>query len=328
MAVLAKKINITNSAGTTQKCNIYGTTGEAGSTYMYVTVDGVQGYVPLVSTSARNASSGRVLKSSTTYAIGLSAQPSYDYRVIARSTPRNYAGASNKLIVASSGTFTVPTGVYRMKVTCVGGGAGGWNYSNFNDDGNCSWSRELPSAFTKSNGTMYYAAQAGGKTTFGSVSAAGATYSVVTYKSISCSSCSRDGCTYYTDYYPTSITASTGSAAGSCSTDSSSSYDGPLGPNVTNISGTVLMNPGSGGNADAQNGTRSSGGSGVLASSFINVTPGQTISYSVGVWGNGWDNGTAVTGEGVKRHKNDSGTSAQAGWGGAILVEWGGTSIV
>ena len=325
MAKLAKQFYILNSSGVQQNCGIYGTTSEAGSNYMYVTVDGQSAYIPLVSTSSVYASSGRVLKSGTTYAIGRASQPSYNYRVIARSTPRNYAGSTSNLTVSSAGTFTVPADVYRLKVTCVGGGAGGWNKSWFNDDNNCG---SLPSGFTTSNNTVYYPNQAGGRTTFGSVSANGATYSVVTYTTHACESCSDSGencqnCSSYTGYRPTSITASTGSASGSCSTDSSSSYDGPLGPNVKNIRGTVLMNPGSGGNADSNNGTRSSGGSGYLTTSFMNVTPGQTISYSVGRWGYGWDNGTAVTGEGVKRHKNDSGTSAQAGWGGAILIEWG-----
>ena len=108
MAVLSSKFYMKNSAGTQQTATIYGTTGEAGTNYLQLMVNDVPAYVTLVETSNALATSGRVLKDSTTYAVATNSIPAYGYGYY-----------------TTSGTFTVPTGVVRLRVTCVGGGAGG-----------------------------------------------------------------------------------------------------------------------------------------------------------------------------------------------------------
>ena len=121
----------------------------------------------------------------------------------------------------------------------------------------------------------------------------------------------------------TSLAVSVGTTNGTASTSTSHGGTGGTKVNVTNINGTVLCTAGGGGDSDAQSGSHCSGASGKITSGYINVTPGQKISYAVGGFGYGWDNGTAVTSEGAYRHKNDSGTGAGSGYYGIILVEWG-----
>ena len=288
MATFTKKLYMKNSAGTQQTANIYSTTGEVGSNYMYVIVDGTQGYIGLVDTSNSSATSGRVLKNGTTYAIASATVPAY----------------SKQLITSGSGTFTVPTGATKLKVTCVGGGAGCFVYA-------CSHHCSYDGAFT---GSGTYSSGAGGASTFGSVTAYGATSTVVVVskKSCSCGSGRDDTCTSYAPSY-SSFSVSSGSINGvkytGCGYKS-----GTAGQSITAYDGTVYgpYGKGGGGAGDGNNDTvcAITGGSGYVTVSTINVTPGQALSYTVGGGGSGATDWYA-------------GYYCEAGTSGAILVEWG-----
>lgn len=112
MAELTKKLNIQKTGSSTVACKIYSTTTEAGDTYMSCTVDGVNGYIPLGTTSDTNATVGRIQKNSTTYAIKSQSKPPY--------TEQSYT-------TAGTHTFTVPAGITRLRVAVCGGGGGGCN---------------------------------------------------------------------------------------------------------------------------------------------------------------------------------------------------------
>ena len=107
MATLAKKLRIQLANGTQQVVNIYSTLDEAGSACMYAYVDGVQGYIPLVSVGATNSTNGRVYKNGTTYAIGTIGFSAYSYKLF-----------------TSNGSFTVPANIKRLRLSLVGGGGG------------------------------------------------------------------------------------------------------------------------------------------------------------------------------------------------------------
>ena len=110
MAELTKKLNIQKTGSSTVACKIYSTATEAGANYMRCTVDGVNGYIPLGTTSDTNATVGRVTKSGSTYAIKSQSKPPY--------TETSYT-------TAGTHTLTVPAGVTRMRVAVCGGGGGG-----------------------------------------------------------------------------------------------------------------------------------------------------------------------------------------------------------
>ena len=81
MAVLTKKLYIKNAAGTQVACNIYSTAAEAGTNYLTVKVDSsTTGYVKLGTTSDSYATSGRVKKGGTTYAICRQKASSFSYK--------------------------------------------------------------------------------------------------------------------------------------------------------------------------------------------------------------------------------------------------------
>ena len=343
MAVFSKKLYIKNSAGVQQTCNIYSTTSEAGSAHMYATVDGTQGYIPLVSTSSSYASSGRVLKSGTTYAIGKAGVPAYDYRVMSPETPWYYIdnytswadyynGDSSKLIIASSGTFTVPSGVYKLRVTCVGGGAGSMNDYVATDAIKGTESNTTKWTFNHVSRLRYAPATSGGATAFGSVSANGASCALITYNITpsTCTECTggteNETCRDYTCYTFVSVIPATGSINGQYGVDGQ--YDGfyataPI--SVTNVYGTLLCYAGGGAFVDGQRENIYGGATAYSTVTTLNVTPGQAISWYVGNRGVGWDDDTLV--EKGYRHKNDSGDGAGSGTNGCILVEWGGSIV-
>lgn len=90
---------------------IYDNTGEAGSAYSYIKVDGTTGYIPLCSTSDSRATAGRVKEhTGTIWAIATSGIPKY--KKITYSTPGSF-------------TFTVPGGVTKLRVEVAGGGGSG-----------------------------------------------------------------------------------------------------------------------------------------------------------------------------------------------------------
>ena len=275
MATYAKKIYLKNTSGVQQTAEIYSKPEEAGPNYIYVTIDGSAGYVALAGTSDGNATSGRVKKSGTTYAIGSSGVPPYSYTT---------------MTTAGSGTFTVPSGVTKMRVTCVGGGAGG--------------------VITSSSGGSF-ASSAGLATTFGSVTAngAGAAYFTRTQYSDSES----------TWYVITSVTPGGGTTAGYTSTGTGSSYSGAAAVPLTNYQGTQILTAGNGGHADGAGDAIACGSSGYKTVATITVTPGQVISYTVGDRGAGCRRGTYTYTAGY----GSGGAHVSPGGVGAILVEWG-----
>lgn len=110
MAVLAKKIHLLKSGGGEQTVNVYSTTTEVGSNYIKVNIDGTAGYAALGATSDTLATVGRVTKSGSTYALKSSAEIPY--------TKKTYT-------TAGTYTFTVPSGITKLKVTVAGAGGGG-----------------------------------------------------------------------------------------------------------------------------------------------------------------------------------------------------------
>lgn len=110
MALLNSKLVVVSPSGSAQNCDIYSTTTEAGSNYMNTE----SGYVPLVSTSDSRASRGRVIKSDTTYAIATTGKPAY---------------GKNSYTSPGTYTFTVPSGVTKLKVEVAGAGGGAGGYA-------------------------------------------------------------------------------------------------------------------------------------------------------------------------------------------------------
>lgn len=288
-----------NSAGTQQTATIYGTTGEAGTNYLRLMVNDVPAYVTLVETSNALATSGRVLKDSKTYAVASNSIPAYGYGYY-----------------TTSGTFTVPTGVVRLRVTCVGGGAGGATAAISNS------SIHLPETFVESstwegaNRSGYSKGTAGGKTTFGSVSAAGATYAVFNwYYYIYTDSEGWESSEYqWKGTYP-----SEGTVNGYVGSTGSNKAGSPAVP-LLDYKGNQIGTAGAGGYADGGGNFTiiAAGASGYSKTGVITVTPGQKISYTVGTGGKGWHDRKYRTAE-----VNSGGTGVNVGGAGAILVEWG-----
>lgn len=302
MALLGKKLYMKNSAGTTQTANIYGTTGEVGTNYMRATVDGTNGYIPLLSTSDVRATSGRVTKSGTTYAIGSIPIPAYT----------KWGKASG------SGNFTVPAGVYKLRVTCVGGGAGGVIVGN--------------GIATSGTSTISETGGAGGTTTFGSVTAKGGTASTI--KKVST-------CTYYDSEYNTCTSASTsttitlgaGYAKAVSIAGNTDTVAGTPVPILDYNGNTLYEQHGKGGNVNAfgkESATVGNkyaysavvGASGYRTVQTISVTPGQTIAWSVGAGGSGVYNyyGTRKV---VSAWTTIQNGGVGPGVAGAIVVEYG-----
>lgn len=302
MALLAKKLYMKNSAGTTQTANIYGTTGEVGTNYIRATVDGTNGYIPLVSTKDVRATSGRVTKSGTDYAIGSIPIPAY----------AKWGKASG------SGNFTVPAGIYKLRVTCVGGGAGGVivgaGAAHFGDYTN------------KETGG------AGGKTTFGSVTANGGGASTITKKTT---------CTDYDSEYSqcnassvsTTITLGAGYAKAVSVTKNTNTVAGTPVP-ILDYNGDTLFNQhGTGGSVNAFGSAGNVcntcvdsavvGASGYRTVKTISVTPGQVIKWSVGAGGSGVYNYYGNSRKVVSTWTTYGNGGVGPGTGGAIVVEYG-----
>ena len=290
MATFTKKLYMKNSAGTQQTAVIYSTAGEAGSNYMYATVDGSQGYIGLVATSHSKATMGRVSKSGTTYAISSSNPPAYAYTT---------------MTTAGSGVFTVPNSVTRLRVTCVGGGAGG-TYNNW------VYSPSAPPVYWD------FSPAAGGSTTFGSVTASGATapyyYGASRYQVAS----SRDSKSWKGEIG--GAVPSQGFVNGVIVEWTSSYYSGAPATPLVNIHGTTICSAGAGGSADDDGETITTGGSGYRVISTINVTPGQQIAWSVGAGGKNSSNGM---GSWPNYCFSSGGQGTCPGNPGAILVEYG-----
>ena len=103
MAVLTKNLYVQKTGRTAVACNIYSTTAEVGSNYLSVNVDGTNGYVKLGSTNDTYATSGRVMKGSTTYAICSSA---IEYK-------------DGTLLSENGAKFTVPAGCNYISINAI-----------------------------------------------------------------------------------------------------------------------------------------------------------------------------------------------------------------
>lgn len=122
MATLNKKLKI-KSGSSTQSCNIYTTTTEAGTDNLKLKVDNTNVYASLTTTSDSQASKGRIKKNGTTKAIAISGKLPYTEK--SWTTPGTY-------------TFTVPAGINRIRVAVCGGG-GGATVCGEDDDDNHSY---------------------------------------------------------------------------------------------------------------------------------------------------------------------------------------------
>lgn len=124
MGTMNKKLYIKQTNGTAVGCNIYTTAAEAGDKSLTVRADGVAGYVALKPITDSNATAGRVSINGVTYAIATqhTAAVSVPY------TEKYWTDAGDY-------TFTVPSGVSRMRVALCGGGAGAGAFAAGNTGG-------------------------------------------------------------------------------------------------------------------------------------------------------------------------------------------------
>lgn len=274
MALLSKKLYMQNSAGTQHTACIYGTAGEAGSLYIFCVAGTTSGYIRIASTSDSYATHGRVTKNGNTYAVCKSvAAPAY-----------------KSSYYTSSGSFTVPANTYKLRVTCVGGGAGGVTGGVIGET-------------ISSTGTTYFGVQ-GGTTSFGSLcSAAGGTRPSITTSGGSVTSYVVSKGFYSGGYHPGSTDVHRVSAVP-----------------VPNINGTRVGSCGQGGYCDENNGGRHnfSGASGSRVTKVVDVTPGNVITVTIGGGGRWWGRGGLNTAE-----HNNHGYGGCSGSSGGCLVEWG-----
>lgn len=114
------KLYIQQTGGTAVGCNIYATAAEAGDKALRVG----NGYVALKPITDSNATAGRVSIGGVTYAIATqhTAAVSVPY------TEKYWTDAGDY-------TFTVPSGVSRMRVALCGGGAGAGAFAAGNTGG-------------------------------------------------------------------------------------------------------------------------------------------------------------------------------------------------
>ena len=274
MALLSKKLYMQNSAGTQHTACIYGTSGEAGSLYIFCLAGTTSGYIRIASTSDSYATHGRVIKNGTTYAICKSV----------------VAPAYNSSYYTSSGSFTVPANTYKLRVTCVGGGAGGVTGA-------------IIGSTVPSDGTFTFGV-AGGTTSFGSLcSASGGSNPILVTSGGAVSSTTVSKGYHNGGYYPGSTDLHQVSATP-----------------ITNVSGTQVATCGRGGYCDENNGGRHnfSGASGYRVIKTVDVTPGTVITVTIGGGGKWWGRGGLNTAE-----HNNHGYGGCSGSAGGCLVEWG-----
>ena len=267
MAIFAKRLNMLNSSGVQQTAKIYSTTTEAGDFYMSAEVDGEVGYIALITDEGSTlATSGRI------FIIASGSTPEY--------TARQLTG---------TGTFTVPDGVTRIRVTCVGGGSSGAG----------EYVYYKPAVGRDSSPTQYnvnVSAKAGSQTKFGSYMVANGG---------SGTSGGNNGTTKYgyrQNYLNLTATAGAGMP-------------------IYNYKNELIYTAGAGGTGYAYEASATlatdiiarGGGSGYKVINTIGVTPGETISYSVGA------GGVAVRGS----FDSNSYAGGNAGSVGAIYIEYG-----
>lgn len=114
MAILAQKINLySNAVNNTGLANIYTTQAEMipNKPNLPVTAGGINGFVQLDDIGAVNGTRGRVSRNSDGKTYQICNQAVVPYGEKAYTAPGTY-------------TFTVPAGISKVKVACVGGGTG------------------------------------------------------------------------------------------------------------------------------------------------------------------------------------------------------------
>lgn len=283
MGMITKKLRILNRSGTTQLAALYTNPGEAGAKALPLWVDNANVYAPLVSTSSPLATSARVTDAAgNTWAIGTYGTPDY-----------------GRALYTSSGSFTVPEGVTKVRVTLVAGGGGG-SYVNGgwgvkiplrygSDGGNSSFGTLASVTGGKAGGTGYES-QGGGYGYFYARPGAGG------------SPGGTQGRTCYNldkDYYKEL----------NCSTEW---VDGENGYTIYDIFGNFIGSYGASGGRDLTWGALACcGGSGGRAVKVLSVGPGDVYAVTVGAGGQ--PNPTY----------SESGAYAGPGQNGAVMVEWG-----
>ena len=287
MATLNKKLKI-KSGSSTQSCNLYTTTTEAGTDNLKLKVDNTNVYASLTDTSNSQASKGRIKKNGTTKAIAISGKPPY--------TEKSWT-------TAGSYTFTVPTGVTRIRVAVCGGGGGGATAADrYGSKGEYT---------TATGGT-------GGTSSFGSISATGGgggKASVCAYRTSS----GKSGSTGHVAYDMASGSAGSPAGKQGLQMENYGPYYSTyvFGRNLS-FSDTISQsntNYGAGGGANCAD--RDSywqcavtGSSGGYKSTYLNVTAGSTIKVVVGAGG-------------AMADANSFG-SANNGKSGFVLIAYGG----
>lgn len=291
MAELNKKMHIKNSSGVKQDVKIYSTVEESGNQYLPIKIDNIQAYICLCAIEDTRATYGRVRKNNNVLAIGINGIPAYSYNLL-----------------TINGSFTVPTGISKLRVTCVGGGAGGLI------DRDCQ-------GFTSVGQYTYTASGVqGNPTSFGNVTANGATSSV--YSAYIFVSDDGEG-NISSECRSRSVTNSYGTQNGSSAQNGSNvshGYSGAPSVSLTKIDGTSAGSAGAGGGVVAGQGAQvCTGGSGYKVTAIINVSPGQVISYTIGSGGRCLHTGNLYT----TAHNDGYRGICYPGSAGAILVEWG-----
>lgn len=151
MAEMTKKLHFLKS-GTEQTAKAYSTTAETGGSYITNSIDNTTVYVPIGSTSDSRATYGRVLKSSTTYAIMSTGKPPYT-EVLHHPSSANGGGAGDgyNSLYNYTGTFIVPKGVSRVRIALCSGGKS----SSSNGVGNSWYSSYFGSIDSDANATNW-----------------------------------------------------------------------------------------------------------------------------------------------------------------------------
>lgn len=288
MSILSKKFYTKNTAGTTQAHNIYSTAAEAsgrGGCFSVKVDSSTTGYVALTTNSSAGlVTSGRCKSSNgTTWYMCSAGVPDYTSHYI-----------------TWNGTFTVPSGVTKLRLTLVGGGAGG----------------HLPGATPNHASGWSWGGVGGGTTWFGTVQAAGG--------SDSAGYCSwHIETSEYSSWWESSFTnasQSTGFYNGGVYWNTDPHNGGGSVP-LTNYQGTIIGYAGNGGHSDSANVHIPGlpGASGYRTQTIANVTPGQQIGYGIGGAG-------AANRFGDKRYNanwGSGGAHVSTGSAGAILLEYG-----
>lgn len=181
-------------------------------------------------------------------------------------------GASGQ-VFTSSGTFTIPSGITKVKVTVTGGGAGGNGNASFGGSGGnstISSGTQTITTVTGGGGIAFASGGAGGTATNGDINYTGE-QNYTQYGSYTC--------------FVLGVQSPAGSAAGS----TSNSYGG-----------------GGIGGYTASGGYPSGAGAGTAIKFLTSLTPGNTISVTIGAAGTAGAGSPAPT----------------AGNAGIVIFEW------